>query len=196
MVDRSNAYARSRNVTNVLFKQCAQDSIPLPDTSVDVVVSYDVLEHVDDPRRSMQEIRRVLRPGGKVLLVFPVYFGAFSHHLDYISLVPGLHWMFSAQTLVRAVNQLLASDKRFDTKPQPAPRRSFDGARYVLPNLNGLGGEHFKEVFKDFEVLRLHRHGVIKRHEPRGRTMKMMSVLPNRLLDMITFSVSCVLEKR
>lgn len=36
----------------------------LPDESVDVVICAHVYEHVPDPYRMMQEIRRVLRPGG------------------------------------------------------------------------------------------------------------------------------------
>ena len=196
MVSRSIAYAQARGVLNVGFKLCAQDAIPLPDASMDVVVSYDVIEHVDDPRKSMREIHRVLKSGGRAFLIFPVYFGAFSHHLDYISMVPGLHWFFSPHTLVHTVNGMLAKQTKMETQPQPPPRLSFDGRRHVLPNLNGLGGEHFEELFRDFDVHRVHRHGYLKRRQPRSRTMQVMSVLPNRLADMITFSVSCVLQKR
>ncbi|WP_027186563.1 class I SAM-dependent methyltransferase [Desulfovibrio inopinatus] len=39
-------------------------SIPLEDESVDVVISFAVLEHVRDPEKCISEIRRVLRPGG------------------------------------------------------------------------------------------------------------------------------------
>jgi len=195
MVSRSIAYARHAGVANVDFKLCGQDTIPLPDAAVDVVVSYDVLEHVDDPRISMREIHRVLKPGGRALLVFPVYFGAFSHHLDYITLLPGLHWLFPPDKLVSAVNELLRRDSKQEIEQQPQPRRSFDGARYVLPTLNGLGGEHLRELLKDFTVVRVHRHGLFRRHRPRSRTMRLLSSLPNRPLDMITSSVSCVLEK-
>ena len=39
-------------------------SIPLPDRSVDVVFSSNVLEHVEDLPTAFAEFRRVLRPGG------------------------------------------------------------------------------------------------------------------------------------
>lgn len=42
----------------------ADGRLPLADGSVDLVVAYAVLEHVEDPRRLAAEIRRVLRPGG------------------------------------------------------------------------------------------------------------------------------------
>ena len=43
------------------------EDLPLPDASVDRVVCVDVLEHVRDLDRVLDEIRRVLRPGGVFL---------------------------------------------------------------------------------------------------------------------------------
>lgn len=193
-------YARSVNVENVEFRTCGQTTLPLPDSSVDVVVSYDVLEHVESPRLSVAELFRVIRPGGTALLVFPVYWGMRSHHLDYISTLPGLHWLFSAQTLVQAVNSILAGDTdmaRFGTREQPSPVRGFDGRRYVLPNLNGLSGSHLKALFSSFSVVDIRRH-VVLRSKPRLR--KITSALaqpwaPMWLRDALTDSVSCVLRK-
>ena len=49
--------------------EIAQDgSVPVEDASVDVVLSTQVLEHVADPRRYLSECRRVMRPGGQLLL--------------------------------------------------------------------------------------------------------------------------------
>ncbi len=44
------------------------DRLPFRDNSFDVVVSFAVFEHLRDPDRSLAEIRRVLRPGGVLLL--------------------------------------------------------------------------------------------------------------------------------
>lgn len=45
--------------------------MPLPDQGFDVVTLKHTLEHVEDPMRGLQEIRRVLRPGGVAFLVVP-----------------------------------------------------------------------------------------------------------------------------
>lgn len=45
------------------------ESIPLPDASVDEVISSLVLCTVPDPERALAEIRRVLRPGGRFRFV-------------------------------------------------------------------------------------------------------------------------------
>jgi SAM-dependent methyltransferase len=198
--DLSQQYARSMHVDNVEFRTCGGTSVPLQDESVDVVVSYDVLEHVISPPASVKELFRVLRPGGTALLVFPVYLGMRSHHLDYITTLPGLHWIFGADTLVSAVNSILNEDPEmtlYGTRRQPTPRMSFDGRRRVLPLLNGLGGSHLSELFRQFSILQINRH-VVLRSKPGLRaltTALSQAPMPMRLRDAVTDSVSCVLTK-
>lgn len=45
--------------------------LPFPDASFDTVLSFQVFEHVEDPDRYLAEVRRVLAPGGTLMLVTP-----------------------------------------------------------------------------------------------------------------------------
>jgi cyclopropane fatty-acyl-phospholipid synthase-like methyltransferase len=45
--------------------------VPYPDASFDLVVSFDVFEHIPDSDSHLAEVRRVLRPGGWYLLQTP-----------------------------------------------------------------------------------------------------------------------------
>jgi 2-polyprenyl-3-methyl-5-hydroxy-6-metoxy-1,4-benzoquinol methylase len=47
------------------------EAIPLPDESFDCVVSIEVLEHVENHTRFMQELVRVTRKGGTIILTTP-----------------------------------------------------------------------------------------------------------------------------
>jgi 2-polyprenyl-3-methyl-5-hydroxy-6-metoxy-1,4-benzoquinol methylase len=53
----------------VMHNACYQ--IPFEDAAFDVVTSTDVIEHLTDPDGHLSEIRRVLRPGGTLLLTTP-----------------------------------------------------------------------------------------------------------------------------
>ncbi len=57
--------------------------IPLPDSSVDLVVSTTSFHHWQDQLQGIREIRRILRPGGPFLLsdmTFPQFMLKFIHH--------------------------------------------------------------------------------------------------------------------
>jgi ubiquinone/menaquinone biosynthesis C-methylase UbiE len=117
----------------------AAEHIPLADSSVDVVLCNQVLEHVIDPVRATAEIYRILRPGGR-------FFGSVPHvspiHLEpfdfrrYTSLgveqllreagfeaiaVEGNGGVFSTAALMIAMDVLLSKHvpgkpQRFNTK--------------------------------------------------------------------------------
>ena len=49
------------------------EKIPVPDNSFDVVSLLEVFEHIADPMRALNEIKRILRPGGTVFIETPNY---------------------------------------------------------------------------------------------------------------------------
>jgi SAM-dependent methyltransferase len=46
---------------------------PFPDGRFDEVHAYDVIEHLDDVLGTMEEVHRVLKPGGRVFITVPHY---------------------------------------------------------------------------------------------------------------------------
>ena len=49
----------------------AGETLPFPDNYFDLVLSHEVIEHVQDDRLAVTEIVRVLRPGGRLALFCP-----------------------------------------------------------------------------------------------------------------------------
>jgi SAM-dependent methyltransferase len=58
-------------------------TMPFPDASFDVSLCNQVLEHVFEPTAFLAEIRRVLRPGGQLLLTVPFVWDEHEQPWDY-----------------------------------------------------------------------------------------------------------------
>jgi len=66
MIERARVNAKAGGYSNVEFYQSSIDHIPLPDASVDCVISNCVLNLAPDKPAVFREIARVLKPGGRV----------------------------------------------------------------------------------------------------------------------------------
>jgi SAM-dependent methyltransferase len=64
-------FCRERGLDSV--KLGAAEQLPYEDGSFDVVTALDVVEHLDDDVAGLREMRRVLRPDGRVLLFVPAF---------------------------------------------------------------------------------------------------------------------------
>lgn len=62
--ERADAYPQPTEVIDA-----GAELLPLPDASADTVVATLVFCTVDDPRAAIQEVTRVLRPGGRFLFI-------------------------------------------------------------------------------------------------------------------------------
>lgn len=71
-VRRAYANLRERSVDNAEAVQAGGERLPFSDGSFDLVVLADVIEHVPDVSGCLAEVRRVLRPGGRVVCVTPI----------------------------------------------------------------------------------------------------------------------------
>lgn len=63
------ARARLDGVKNVELRQGELEALPIDDGQLDVAVVALVLHHLADPGTALTEVARVLRPGGRVLIV-------------------------------------------------------------------------------------------------------------------------------
>jgi arsenite methyltransferase len=68
MLERAQASAGEMGIDNVELHESLIESLPLGDASVDVVISNGVIDLVPDKDAVLDEIDRVLRPGGRLQL--------------------------------------------------------------------------------------------------------------------------------
>ena len=66
MVEKARSNAERLGLRNVEFVEAGIENVPLPDTSVDVVISNGVLNLCLDKPKVLAEAFRVLRPGGRL----------------------------------------------------------------------------------------------------------------------------------
>ncbi len=69
VLERARALASRRRVANVQWKKGDLARLPLRDASIDVAMLSQSLHHAADPEAALAEAARVLKPGGRVLLL-------------------------------------------------------------------------------------------------------------------------------
>jgi 2-polyprenyl-3-methyl-5-hydroxy-6-metoxy-1,4-benzoquinol methylase len=74
-VAKGRALASEKRLKGINWGVGDIQDIPHSDASFDTVVSCETIEHVGDPGRAVAELARVLRPGGRLFLTTPNYFG-------------------------------------------------------------------------------------------------------------------------
>jgi len=63
--------------------QAAGENVPFPDDSVDLILSNEVIEHVQDDHDAVSEMIRILKPGGRLVLFCPKRGYPFETHGHY-----------------------------------------------------------------------------------------------------------------
>ncbi len=58
-----------------------EDKLPFEDDSIDIVISNQVFEHVEEKNRFLSEIHRVMKSDGRAILIFPTSEALIEHHV-------------------------------------------------------------------------------------------------------------------
>lgn len=151
-----------------VWEECAElpytsgdaQALPFVADSFDVVAMYQMLEHVPDPRRAIEEAIRVLRPGGRLVVVGPNLIGS-AYNLYWAlrltarclrkgklweSRTPGMPrhpggntmpetWQNTARHFALTLQKLLSKDAEFVTRePDPTPPFHADNDASYLCN--------------------------------------------------------------
>ena len=69
MLSQLRLRARRKGIANIEIVEGEIEDLPLPDASFDVAVLSQALHHAAEPARALAEARRILVPGGRVLIL-------------------------------------------------------------------------------------------------------------------------------
>ncbi len=105
------------------------EDVELEDDSFDVVVLADVIEHLTHPDRTLREIRRVLKPGGRLVLLTPDAGSAMARVLGqrWWGLLDDHYFYFSRSTLRRFLE-----NEGFEVETLKAQGREFPLSHWIF----------------------------------------------------------------
>jgi SAM-dependent methyltransferase len=95
------AFCRRRGFNNVARLVAVDDQLPYPTSSAALVTLLDTLEHAADDQRLLKEIRRILTPGGLLVMTVPAYQFLWSEHDEAL----GHYRRYTRAALVRQLEQ-------------------------------------------------------------------------------------------
>lgn len=132
------------------FCQTDAARMPFADNSFDVIVSINVLEHVDDLYAVLRECKRVLRPNGRMLFHFPPFYSPWGAHLEGWIAIPWLHLFFPDRILLQTAHRIeLARSRNSDYIPTAQVR--WDQLDR-LPELNRVTVQQFRHLLAALEM--------------------------------------------
>lgn len=95
----SVAVARERGVGEVVEGSVLE--LPFADQSFDLAVSLDVIEHLEDDRGALRELRRTVAPGGALVVTVPAYQWLWSAHDE----INHHHRRYNTKMLLQAASE-------------------------------------------------------------------------------------------
>lgn len=200
ILESARCFAQQQGVTDISFVAGFGENLPFENDRFDLILCYDVFEHVQNPHQCLSECWRVLKPGGKFLVVFPPYFHPTGAHLEgYVSHMPYVNLCFPASILIPAIDEIL--QERGDTF-HPQPLRP----GHILYSLNGLTIRKFRTMLAQsrFEVISLQFLPLFSQANRKYQAWKMkyygwlfswMSALP-LIQEAFTHRVVAILRKK
>ena len=80
--------------------------LPVDDASIHTILAFDCMEHIMNPDAIMAEWRRVLRPGGRVLIEWSPFKSPWGGHMQSLIPIPWAHILFGERALFEAAERL------------------------------------------------------------------------------------------
>lgn len=144
---------------NLVFTKGSVEKIPFDNSSFDVVVSFETLEHITEHDSMMAEMKRVLKPGGILIISTP-------DKLNYSDLNEYSNPFHKKELYESEFKTLLGKYFRHQsyyiqnihtssiiTNNLPGPLALYDGGFYGIEKLNAPVPLYFVAICSDEEVL-------------------------------------------
>lgn len=146
--EESEALADELGLSGFTFSCQDAAKTDFADNSFDTIIMNDAMEHVSKPEAVLREMKRILKPGGRLYVNFPPYNHPYGAHLSDVIGMPWVQTFFSDETLI-AVYKDLVKDK-----PDGEERISFrigldENGKEYFSYLNKMTIKRFNKIRKN-----------------------------------------------
>jgi len=169
------------------FRTADAENLPFADASFDLVYSHGVLHHTPDTAKAVREIHRVLRPGGRAMVML-YHRGSYNYRVNISLLRRAGAQLLKSEAGIKLAHRLtgepldslqqhaalLKTEKESYLKPAEFLNQNTDGAGNPLARVYSRA--EARELFKDFSQVVLKTYFLNKRWLP-----VIGSVLPQSL---------------
>lgn len=142
-INRARDLINKLEIKNVSLVSCSASALPFADNYFDFVFSSSVLEHINNRNLALSEMRRVLKPGGDLILIVPAHMPsiyAFLHEVIYF-LARGLKIIFdSNHKSMKGINN------KGDLSASPLKRFRDNHPSFPMPEPHG----DYPSVFHEY----------------------------------------------
>ena len=159
------------------FQTADAESLDFVDESFDLVYSHGVLHHTPDTEKAIREIHRVLRPGGRAVVML-YHRGSYNYRVNIAVLRRAGAHLLKWEPGVKLINKitgepleslhqhakLLKSEKESYLEPAEFLNQNTDGAGNPLARV--YSRREARELFKDFSEVTLKTYFLNKRWLP------------------------------
>jgi SAM-dependent methyltransferase len=98
-IDISEKAVKLCQASGLPAKVMDAQQLDFPDGCFDLITASDILEHLADEKRALQEWRRVLKPGGRLVVFVPAFMFLWSKH----DVVNKHHWRYRLDELKKTL---------------------------------------------------------------------------------------------
>ncbi len=121
------------------------------DNSFDTIIMNDAMEHVADPKAVLDEVYRILKPGGRLYVNFPPYNHPFGAHLSDVIGIPWVHVLFSDETLIRGYKDLVKDKPDAERRINFRIGKNEEGKEY-FSYINKMSIVRFNKLVKESKL--------------------------------------------
>ena len=161
-------------------------SINRPSGSTDVILCFDTLEHVMNYKEIISEWRRILRPGGHVLIWWIPYYHPWGHHVESLVPLPWAHAVFSDRTIISTAARIYDMPKFrpriWDLDDRGRKKANKWLSIQTLPSVNKLTIAEFEKICRalNFTLVRREYHPISRSKLARAISAPLTKVSASR----------------